>query len=154
MRKYLIILASLVIVTLMISNATAVPQTKSEFVNKIINKRKNSQQLIENKIQEFDKIIQEKLKIDDKADKISVIFKQKTPKLILGATGPLFDWLLELIQSLIDIINFLIDFIENLLSIGELIEHLISLVQQFIDLVNQFIEWLTGLFDPETEIII
>jgi len=154
MRKYLIILASLAIVTLMISNATAVPQTKSEFVNKILNKNRESQQLIESKIQEFDKIKQEKLKIDDKVDKISVLFKQKTPKLILGPTGPFIDWLIELILGLIAFINNLIDLIGDLLNIVQLIELLISLVQQLIDSVIQFIEWLMDLFNPNTEVTI
>jgi hypothetical protein len=152
MRKYLIILVTLAIVTLMISNATAVPRTKSEFINKILNQRRESQQIIEDRIQEFDKIIQEKLKMDDKVDKISELFKQKTPKLILGPSGPFLDWLRQLIEALIAIIKLMIEFIEDLLSIGSLIELLISLVQQLIQSVISFIEWLMDLFNPNLEV--
>ena len=109
MKKYLIILASLAIVMLMVSNATAVPTTKSQSTNKILSIIVETQQFIDSKIEELNTIKEKKSILEDGTDSLKEKFQQSSLKFITGVTGPFIDWLIKLIEDLIELITSIID---------------------------------------------
>lgn len=137
---------------LMVSNATAVPTTKSQSTNKILSIIVETQQFIDSKIEELNIIEEKKPILEDGTDSLKEKFQQSSLKFIAGLTGPtgpFIDWLINLIENIIAAINSIIDFIQGLLNIGELIDLLISAIQQLVDIVTQFIEWIIGIFSPD-----
>jgi hypothetical protein len=114
----------------MVSNATAVPQTQSEPIMKIVSDNKQQVTMLE---EIFEVYIGE---LDGKPINVQ-------PKGI-------FDTILAIIRFLIDLVNKIIEFILKLIQIGELILALINAINALINVITQFIEWLRGLFNPKS----
>jgi hypothetical protein len=152
MKKYVLILITIAVASLMVSTTAAVPQVQSESSIKIIEKANKLQDFIDEKIEEINELKQINRGLEEKID---VILTQiKIDKLIpeYGTLGPLLDWIINLINSIIAFINSIIDFISGLLTLAQLIELLISKIYQLIDLINQFIQWVIDLFSPDAKL--
>jgi len=134
MKKAIIIFGTVFIIFLMISNATAVPQSYGKSVMNNIN-------IYEQRIL----LLEETLELN--IEKVNDVIYNVQSK-------GLFENLLALIQFLIDIISKIINFIRAVMQIGQLIITLINLVKALINVINQFIEWLQDLFNPELNIVI
>ena len=134
MKKSIIIFGAIFIIFLMVSNATAVPQS---YGKSVMNNIKDSEQKIS--------LLEETLELNI----------EKVNDLIYNVQSKgLFENLLALIQFLIDLIGKIINFIKKVMLIGQLIITLVNLVKALIDVINQFIEWLQGLINPEANLVI
>ena len=134
MKKSIIIFGAVFIIFLMISNATAVPQS---YGKSIMNNISNANQ----------KILLLEETLESNIEKVNDIIYNVQSK-------GLFENLLALIQFLIDLISKIINFIRAVMQIGQLIITLINLVKALINVINQFIEWLQDLFNPEVNLVI
>ena len=134
MKKSIIIFGAVFIIFLMISNATAVPQS---YGKSIMNNITSNEQKIS--------LLEETLELN--IEKVNDIIYNVQSK-------GLFENLLALIQFLIDLISKIINFIRAVMQIGQLIITLINLVKALINVINQFIEWLQDLFNPEVNLVI
>ena len=133
MKKFFIV-GAIFIIFLMVSNATAVPQSYSESIMYNIN---NNEQMIS--------LLGEAL--ESNIEKVNDIIYNVQSK-------GLFENLLALIQFLIDLIRSIINFIVAVMQIGQLIITLINLVKTLISVLNEFILWLQDLFNPEVNLVI
>ena len=134
MKKFLIVVAVIFIIFLMVSNATAVPQTYGKTIMKNISNTKQQISLLE-----------ERLALNN--EKLNNIITSVQP-------NGLFENLINLIKFLINIISSIINFILTIMEIGQLLINLINLVKTFIDVLTQFIEWLQDLFNPESNTVV
>ncbi|PNX48801.1 MAG: hypothetical protein BV457_02965 [Thermoplasmata archaeon M9B1D] len=134
MKKSIIIFGAIFIILLMVSNATAVPQS---YGKTIVNNINNTNQRI--------LLLEETLELN--IEKVNDVLYNVQSK-------GLFENLLALIQFLIDLIGKIINFIKAVMQIGQLIITLINLVKALINVINQFIEWLQGLINPEVNLVI
>lgn len=134
MKKSIIIFGAIFIIFLMMSNATAVPQSYGKSIVNNINSTNQRILLLEETLE---------LNIEKVND---VIYKVQSKGL--------FENLLALIQFLIDLIGKIINFIKKVMQIGQLIITLINLVKALANVINQFIEWLQGLINPELNLVI
>ena len=134
MKKFFILFGAIFIMFLLVSNATAVPQSYAE---PIMNNIKNSEQRI--------LLLEETLKLN--IEKVNDILYNVQSK-------GLFENLLALIQFLIDLIGKIISFIRAVMQIGQLIVTLINLVKTLINVINQFIEWIQDILNPEANLLI
>ena len=133
MKISLVVLGAIAVVFLMVSTATAVPQVHSTPVMNFLNDVEQKEILIDGKL----KVFSEKL-----ADKLGDI-----------ELGGIIRWLINLIISLIEFITNLINFISVIIQLGELIINLINLITTLYEVIMQFIEWLQGIFNPESFVI-
>ena len=151
MKKYVIILASIAIATLMISTTTAVPQVQSQSTMEVLNSSEKIHKIIEEKKAMLKEYEQKKIMLDEKTVDSSDERIHKALGVLNEPLGPFLDWLIDLINKLIQFITDLIDFIKELLQIGTLIDLLIEKILELIDLIAQFIQWLIDLFNPDAE---
>ena len=134
MKKSIIIFGAIFIIFLMVSNATAVPQS---YGKSVMNNIKDSEQKIS--------LLEETLELN--IEKVNDIIYNVQSK-------GLFENLLALIQFLIDLISKIINFIRAVMQIGQLIITLINLVKALINVINQFIQWLQDILNPEENLVI
>ena len=120
----------LIIVTLLVSAATAVPHVQGNQVMKKIDDMHQRKEALENKCIQF-------------LEKINNHFKDKVPV----QTG-IIELLIQLILLLIRIVESIIQFILDIMELGSLLEYLIGRILFLIDLIIQFIEWILGIFNP------
>jgi len=128
MKNSLIVFVAISIIFLLVSNATAVPQLKSEPIIKNISNYK--QQVI---------LLKERLKVY--IDKVGDINFNIEPK-------GLIDTIIDILKFLIDLIYNLIAFIYKFMQIGALIAALITALTTLINVIMDFIEWFKELFNP------
>jgi len=141
MKKIIVIAVSLFVSLIMLSTATAVPNSEAEVNLKNFDKINDFKSSVDDKTT-FLLNIKEKILQDD--HKIVIKTVVNTQLLSKG----FLDWLINLINDLIDLISGIIDFIEDILSIANLIEQLVGLINDLIDVINEFIQWLQDLFSP------
>ena len=127
MKKSIIILGAIAIVSLMISTATAVPQVHSEPVMKIVNDVEQKKTFFEEKIEGFS----EKIALDVEP-------------------GGIIDTIIAIIQFIIELIMEIIQLIADLMQLGNLIMALIAAIEALISIITQFIEWIMGILNPES----
>ena len=134
MKKFFILFGAIFIIFLMVSNATAVPQSYGKSTMNNINS------------------INQRILLLEETLELNI---EKVNDLLYNAQSKgLFENLLALIQFLIDLIGKIINFIKKVMQIGQLILTLINLVKTLINVINQFIEWLQGLINPEANLVI
>jgi phage-related protein len=126
MKKSIIVLGAIAIVSLMISTATAVPQVHSEPVMNIVNDVEQKKTFFYEKIEGFS----EKIALD------------------VGHKG-IIDTIIAIIQFIINLIMEIIQFIADLMQLGNLILALIDAITALISIITQFIEWIMGILNPE-----
>ncbi len=126
MKKSIIVLGAIAIVSLMISTATAVPQVHSEPVMKIVNDVEQNKTFFEEKIEGFS----EEIALDVEPEGI-------------------IDTIIAIIQFIIELIMGIIQFIADLMQLGNLILALIAAMEALISIITQFIEWIMGILNPE-----
>ena len=134
MKKFFILFGAIFIIFLMVSNATAVPQSYSKPIMNNIKINEQKMSLLEETLE---------LNIEKVNDMIYNI-----------QSKGLFEKLLALIQFLIDLISKIINFIKAVMQIGQLIITFINLVKALINVINQFIEWLQDIINPEANLLI
>ena len=128
MKKLFIIFGAISVIFLMVSNATAVPQIKSEPIMKNVNDNKQQYTLLEEKLEVY-------------IEKLSYITLNIQPKCF----SFILDILRAVINILIDMITLLTEFIKDVM---QLLSSLVSAVNGLINVIIQFIEWLQNLFTP------
>ena len=128
MNKKVIVLMAIAIALLMVSAVTAIPQTHSTPVMKVVNEVEQKKTLFEWETEIFSG------KIEEMSAKVG--------------TGGIIDTIIALIQFLIDLILEIIQFINNLMQIGNLIMSLINAINNLINAIIQFIEWIQGILNP------
>lgn len=126
MKKYILTILTMTIVLLMISSATAVPNTKSKNPSENPN---NFKQLIT---------------IEQKLEDLNIF--DITPNGII-------DWLIELIKNIIQFIQRLINLVKDLIEIIDLIEKLIEAIQTLIGHIQILIERILDLLPSQEEMI-
>lgn len=131
MKKSMIVLGAIAIVSLMISTATAVPQVHSEPVMKIVNDAEQKKTFFEEKIEGF-------------SDKIALDIEPEG----------IIDTIIAIIQFIIELIMEIIQFIADLMQLGNLILALIAAIEALISMITQFIEWIMGILNPESFAVI
>ena len=134
MKKSIIIFGAIFIIFLMISNATAVPQSYGKSITSNI--KDNEQKIL---------LLEETFELS--IEKVNDMIYNVQSK-------GLFENLLALIQFLIDFISKIINFIKAVMQIGQLILTLINLVKALVNVINQFIDWLQDLLNPEVNLAI
>jgi len=132
MSKTLSVCIPLLMVTLLVSASTAVPQVQGNQVIQKIEDMQQQKEILEGKY------IQIREKLDN-------YFKQKVP-----LPGGIIELLIQLILLLIRIVESVIQFILDVMELGTLIEYLIERILVLIDLIIQFVEWILNLFNPDT----
>lgn len=126
MKKYILIITAIAVAILMVSSATAVPNTKSKTVP---TKPINIQQI--------------KINIKEKIEEINLLDIE---------TNGIFDWLIELIKTIIQLVFRLIEIVYDLIRIVNLVERLIEALQVLIGLVQYLIEQILDLI-PSQEML-
>lgn len=130
MKKFLIMIGTIFLIFLMVSNATAVSQIYSEPVMKNISNVKQRVTLLEEKSEFY-------------IEKLSCFAPNVLPEGI-------FDFILAIIRAIlnkiIDFINSLTDFIQDVM---QLVSSLIDAVRALINVIVQFIELIIGFFTSE-----
>ena len=127
MKKTIIVLGAIAIVSLLISTATALPQVHSEPVMKLVNEVEQKNAFFEDKLEGFS----EKLTLDVEPQGI-------------------IDTIIAIIQFIIELIMEIIQFIADLMQLGSIIMSLIDAIENLIAIITQFIEWIMGIFSPGT----
>jgi hypothetical protein len=123
MKRFILPLGAVLIVLLMVSTVTAVPQVNS-----------NPLMIKINEIEENKKIITEKL-TDIKVD---------------VETGGIIDILRQIIEWLIDLVQRIIDLILDIFGLVDLIEYLIGLIVSLFELIMTLINFIIDIFNPNT----
>ena len=131
MNKTLSICIPLLMVAVLVSAATAVPQVQG---NQVIQKLEDMQK--QNGI------------LKDKCARIREELDNFCTENAPLPTG-IIEWLIQLILLLIRIVEAIIQFILDVMELGALIEYLIERILVLIDLITQFIEWILNLFNPD-----
>ncbi len=134
MKKFLIVIGAILLIFLMVSNATAVPQIHSEPIMKNISNVTQQVTLIEEKSEFY-------------IEKLSCFSPNILPEGI-------FDFILALIRAiinkLIDLINSLTEFFQDLMQLASA---LIDAVKALINVIVQFIDLIIGFFTSENPAI-
>ena len=128
MKKILIVLGAIFVIFLMVSNATAVQQIKSEPIIKNVSNYKQQVALL-------------KEKLDFYIKQVGYITCNIQPKGII-------DSLIQILLFLIQLITKLIEIILGIMQLGAIILKLINALKNLITVITQFIEWLQDLFNP------
>ena len=123
MKKTMIILGAVFISLLLISSATAVPQTHS----------KPAMNMIE--------------KIEQKTTVVEAL-KQKSNTLDPEGKNCI-DWIIQLLRSILNVIYQLIQLVLDLFQIIQILEAIIAAIYQLVDLIIQFINTIIDLFTPD-----
>lgn len=131
MNKTLSIAIPLLMVTVLVSAATAVPQIQGKQV-----------------IQKLEEIQKQNGILEDKCARIKEELENFYNENAPLPTG-IIEWLIQLILLLIRIVEAIIQFILDVMELGALIEYLIERILLLIDLITQFIEWILNLFNPD-----
>ena len=129
MKKSLIVLGAIAVVSLMVSTAVAVPQVHSTPLMKTVSEIEKKRAFLEG---EFG-VCTEKLE--------GISFNVQP--------GGIIDTIIAIILFLIQLLNSIIQFILNIMQIGDIILALIDAITTLIDVITQFIEWILELFNPE-----
>lgn len=131
MNKTLSVCIPLLIVTLLVSTSTAVPQIQGNQVIQKIEDMQQQKEILEGKCNQI-------------REKLDSYFKEM-------ATLPtgIIEWLIQLILILIRIVEATIQFILDVMELGVLIEYLIERILILIDLIITFVEWILNLFNPD-----
>jgi phage-related protein len=122
MKKLVMGVAIFFIIGLLVSSATAVPQTYSTPSMEIINK-----------IEQTEKMIEE----------LEVTSTNK-----IFETNGIIDWIIQLIQSLIDFVINIIQFVVDLMGIVNLIQNLIDTIYLLFEYIGLLIELISNIFNP------
>ena len=131
MNKTLSVCIPLLMVTLLVSASTAVPQVQGNQVLQKIGDMQQQKEILEGKCTQI-------------REKLDNYFKEKAP-----LPAGIIEWLIQLILILIRIVEEIIQFILDVMELGALIEYLIERVLVLIDLIIRFVEWILGLFNPD-----
>ncbi|GEM_PF-5814122 len=131
MNKTLSVCIPLLMVTLLVSASTAVPQVQGNQVLQKIEDMQQQKEILEGKCTQI-------------REKLDNYFKEKAP-----LPAGIIEWLIQLILILIRIVEAIIQFILDVMELGALIEYLIERVLVLIDLIIRFVEWILGLFNPD-----
>ncbi len=131
MNKTLSVCIPLLMVTLLVSASTAVPQVQGNQLLQTICNINPQPELLDWHCTQI-------------REKIDNYFKEKAP-----LPAGIIEWLIQLILILIRIVEEIIQFILDVMELGALIEYLIERVLVLIDLIIRFVEWILGLFNPD-----
>lgn len=131
MNKTLSICIPLLMVTVLVSAATAVPQVQGNQVIQKLDDMQLQKEILEGKCTQI-------------REQLDNYFKENAPL----PTG-IIEWLIQLILLLIRIVETIIQFILDVMELGTLIEYLIGRILLLIDLIIQFVEWILNLFNPD-----
>ena len=131
MNKTLSVCIPLLMVALLISASTAVPQVQGNQITPKLEDMQKQKESLEGKCTEI-------------REQLDNYFKEKAPL----PTG-IIEWLIQLILLLIRIVEAIIQFILDVMELGALIEYLIERILVLIDLIIQFVEWILNLFNPD-----
>ena len=123
MKKYFFEIGAILIVLLLMSTVTAVPQTQSKPAMDIIN---------------------------DIEDKINLIESNALTNIINNVeSGGIIELLIQLITVIIQFIIELIGIIQNIIGLVNLIETLIAAFTTLFQLIQDLIELIRSIFNPE-----
>ena len=123
MKKYFFEIGAILIVLLLMSTVTAVPQTQSKPAMDIIN---------------------------DIEDKINLIESNEISNIINNVeTGGIIELLIQLITVIIQFIIELIGIIQNIIGLVNLIDTLIAAFTTLFQLIQDLIELIRSIFNPE-----
>ena len=127
MKKAILGLGAILISILLVSTATAVPQTGSEPTMDMIEKMVYKKSII-NKIE--NRISAENL----------------------APTEGIIDWIIQILQAILNFILQLIQLVSDLFQIANLISMIIDAINQLITVILQFIEAILDLFTPNLQL--
>jgi hypothetical protein len=130
MNKTLGVCIPLLLVTLLVSASTAVPQVQGNQVLQKIEDMQQHKDILATKCTQI-------------REKINTYFKEKAP-----LPAGIIELLIQIILILIRIVESIIQFILEIMELGVLIEYLIGRILVLIDLIIQFVEWILNLFNP------
>jgi len=122
-----------IIPLLLISNVTAIPQTSSDPLMKIINEIEHNKNYLNDKYE------------------ISINNIKDISYGIIPAG--LIDFLIQLFTFIINLINFIINIVQTINTIINLITMLTNTLIIFMETIDQLIEWLRNLNNPELSMI-